>query len=234
MAGAVREPAAYETFDWDGWTGDFDAFPEEARPWMERAGGYWQAQLEEERARAASYEDLVNNYLQGQSDDPRLAEYSTRLEQAQAAHRDLEQRYQESQAAFEAMQAEQSRSYIDRFWKDNQWLKDDEQARTELYKLIDDWEPYAAVRFLKLSKEGRAAALDAKRRGAGDDFAVEYGELKGQPVVEKPRPAAALVGGASFGSMTPDVSERSPSDAKSLDDRIRLASSKTLKRFARK
>ena len=112
----AAEPTApavtHETFGWDEWDGQsFDAFPEEARGWVQGLHGRLttqqqelQKQLEAAQAEQNHYQDLYEAVSYGK-EDPRISQQAAQIasfqQQVEEAHAALEKQQQEYNSLIE-------------------------------------------------------------------------------------------------------------------------------------
>lgn len=164
-AGAAAAPVTAETFGWDAWDGAaFDAFPEEARPWVERASGYFTPRLREARENA----DLVAFLKEHGGTDEAATRFAEErqgwaTEREQAAKQTAE--YQAKIAAYEARQAEQDLAEQEAWITANREWLDTPGARAAVTALLGPEPAEGAPERIALDQ---VAAVVKLGREAGD------------------------------------------------------------------
>jgi len=188
-------------------------------------------------------------------EDPRIGQMGSQLEQLQA---ELDKRNIAYTGLEKSLQATEDRAveeYVGRFWKDHQDLAED-NARLEVFAefLADDdkhggmWDAYVAAELLSLPESVLEVAIDAKKDGVSDQYALklakaraELEEVRAQPTApspkevadakararaetkaKAPRTGAKITNGATRSSR-PQIAKKSIKDSGSLDEMRLLA-----------
>lgn len=145
-SGATSSPVApvtADTFGWDSWDGAaFDAFPAEARPWVERVAGHFGPKLREAEQNA----DLVAYLKEVGGTDSEAAKFAeertawgserSTLQAELDRHRASITDYEAKVAAYEAAQAERDLAEQQAWITANQEWLDQPGARTAVAALL--------------------------------------------------------------------------------------------------
>ena len=244
---AISAPAAssaHESFDWDGWEGSTDTFPEDVQPWAQKVSGYHTQRYDSLQSKNKSLKDLYDAILVG-GEDPRIAQFDSDKEAWGAERTGFETKQQELQASWDQDKQKHS-SYEQAVYQYHvnlaeKQLDDFVQARPEILKdeakyalfselLDEDWDLPSAGKLLEMPAAAVQVARKARTEGVPAAYAIQFAEKQAPPQVQKPqpRPAATITSGA-VSRMTPHVSSRGMGDAKSLDESRAMASARALK-----
>ena len=238
------EPAVtHESFNWDGWEGKSDTFPEDVRPWADRISAYHTKQNEELQSNHTNLKSLYDSILTG-AEDPRIKQFDetkagwdterteflskqTELQSGWDGSKQDLLNYEQAVFKYHVQQAEQQ---LEDFVNARPEILKDE-AKYELFSgLLDEkWDLESADKLLQMTPEALAVARKARSEGVPAAYAIKFAE-KAPPQVQKPqpRPAATITSGA-VSRTTPHASSRGMGDAKSLEESRAMASARALK-----
>jgi hypothetical protein len=146
-----------DDFGWDSWDGSSDALPEPLRPWADRFNGYHSKKLEAQRAELQQLQDTYIELLDG-VEDPRIGDLSSKNRDLEAKLQELEQvrdqlqnEYQEFQAAWENQIYKMVSEQAERFKRDNAWIFEKPELEKLGEELMDEgWGVDHLPRLLKL------------------------------------------------------------------------------------
>lgn len=241
---AVSTPAVtHESFNWDGWEGDSDSFPEDIQPWADRISEHHTQYNDTLRKNHQNLKELYDSILTG-SEDPRIKEFAesktgweTERTEFLAKQEELQNGWNTSKQNHEAYEQAVYKYHVD---KAEQQLEEFVNARPEIltdeakYELFsalldEKWDLTSADKILKMSPEAAAIVRKAYSEGVPAAYAIRFAE-KAPPQVQnpQPRPAATITSGA-VSRTTPHASSRGMHDAKSLDESRAMASARAIK-----
>ena len=193
-----------------------------------------------------------------EEDDPRIGDLSKQLEELQGKYDNRDTEFNTLRETHEKFVETSAGEYVDRFWKDHEELSQDPEKLGMLVKLLDDeneyggsWDGHAAAELLSLSEDAMKVAVDAKKDGVSDTYALKLAmahaqleEAKAKPSPQQvraqkvkaraeakakaPRVGAKITNGATTAS-SPRKAKPGMGDASSLDDLRNLAARRALR-----
>jgi len=267
-APAVEAPAAAPSvssapraetpqFAWNSWEGKVDSLPENYRDVASNVLDWGSKDREAKDEEISNLRSMYSALLVG-DEDPRIGQYSGEIEELKKLLEEKDSTFSGLQEKYDALTNSSVQDYVDRFWKEHQELANDEEKLQVFSKFLDPsneyggaWDGYIAAELMDLSGEAIQLAVEAKKEGVSDKYALklakahsEVQEYKGRPSkkemaekvasakakeeAKKPRPAAKLTNGAT-GAARPTVAKKTLSDAKSFDEMRTLAAARALR-----
>mgnify|MGYP003150205875 CR=1 FL=1 len=244
-------------FAWNSWEGKVDSLPEDYRDVASNVlewGSKDQVAKDEEIANLRS---MYSALLVG-DEDPRIEQFGGELEELKKLLEEKDTNFSGLQEKYDALTNSSVQDYVDRFWKEHQELANDEEKLQLFSQFLDPsneyggaWDGYIAAELMALPDEAIQLAVEAKKEGVSDKYALklakshsEVQEYKGRPSkkemaekvasakakeeAKRPRPAAKLTNGAT-GAARPQVAKKTLSDAKSFDEMRNLAAARALR-----
>jgi len=253
----VDSTPAPSSFAWDSWDGTQDAVPEEHQSAYQAILGHIQNDF---KSREEEIDSLRSMYaaMLNEEDDPRIGELTKQLEELQGKYDSRENEFTNLQNTYNEFVETSAGEYVDRFWKEHEELAQDPEKLGLLVELLDEennyggsWDGYAAAELLSLSKEAMEVAIEAKKDGVSDTYALKLAkahaqleEAKAKPSpqqvqaqkaraqaeakAKEPRAAAKITNGATTAS-SPRTAKPGMGDASSLDDLRNLAARRALR-----
>tara|TARA_R110000824_G_scaffold61306_1_gene163141 strand:- start:200 stop:940 length:741 start_codon:yes stop_codon:yes gene_type:complete len=201
--------------------------------------------------------EVYNSMLDG-AGDPRVETLTGELEAARKELETAQGQSQQMQEQYQGYQQQSERDYADQFWTSNPELKQDKAQLEEFVQYLDEgeyggpWNPYTATQVMALNASARQIAIEAKKNGTPESYALKLGQAhdqiytteqtlkqqqaEEQAAVEKkasvaasqPRPAARITAGADRATISRPA-ERSIGEAKNIEDMRNLAASRALR-----
>jgi hypothetical protein len=254
---ASTEAPASGGFAWDSWDGAQDTVPEEHRSAYDAILGHLKSDFkgreEEIDGLRAMYAAMLN-----EEDDPRIGDLTKKLEELQSKYDTRETEFTSLRDTHEKFVEHSAGEYVDRFWKEHEELAQDPAKLGMLIDLLEEkndfggmWEGYAAAQLLALPESAMKIAIEAKKDGVSDTYALklakahaELEEAKAQPSPQQvraqekkaraeakakaPRTGAKITNGATTAS-SPRTAKPGMGDATSLDDLRNLAARRALR-----
>lgn len=241
----------WPTVEWDSWNGEVDVLPEQYRDSAEGISSWYRQDYDEKNEELANLRAMYAAMLSEQ-EDPRIGEMTTRIEDLQGKFDSRNKEYEDLQAKLTQTEDHAVEDYVSRFWKDHQGLKEDPEKLAQFSLLLADneelggmWDGYVAAQLVYLPDEAARIAVEAKKNGVPDAYALKLAtahaqleEASTQPTPEEiaaaqqqaaaeakakaPRAGAKITNGAT-GSSRPQVAKKSMSDASSFDEMRLLA-----------
>lgn len=255
------EPVAAESstpnFDWGGWNGESDSLPDDYRDVGGKISDWHKSTNLEIQEEIETLRSMYSAMLNG-DEDPRINQYYEELEKIKSEVGEKNTAFEELQQNYESLTHSSVNEYIDRFWADHKELSENEEKLEVFSKFLEPkneyggaWDGYIAAKLMDLPESAQQIAVEAKKDGVSDKYALKLAEahvqvqnLEGKPSPEdmakatalaeakeeakKPRPAAKLAHGAT-GAARPQVARKSMSDAKSFDEMRTLAAARALR-----
>lgn len=253
----VDSTPAPSSFAWDSWDGTQDTVPEEHQSAYQAILGHIQNDF---KSREEEIDSLRSMYaaMLNEEDDPRIGELTKQLEELQGKYDSRENEFTNLQNTYNEFVETSAGEYVDRFWKEHEELAQDPEKLGLLVELLDEennyggsWDGYAAAELLSLSKEAMEVAIEAKKDGVSDTYALKLAkahaqleEAKAKPSpqqvqaqkaraqaeakAKEPRAAAKITNGATTAS-SPRTAKPGMGDASSLDDLRNLAARRALR-----
>ena len=266
--GGGAQPAGdpwYSGFDWDTWDGSphslTGAAPQERQEELggliDKISSYHASSFSGRERQLNELMEVYTSMLDG-AGDPRVDTLTSDLETARKELETLQGQHQTATQQAEAYQAEANQDYVKRFWSTNTDLRTDDARLGEFVKYLDDgeygsaWDPYVAIEVMGLNDTARQIAIEARRNGTPDDYALKLGkahdqisateqsmkqqqaqaqaavEKKASEAASKPRPAARITAGADRATVSRPA-ERSISEAKTIEDMRNMAAERALR-----
>jgi len=267
-APAVEAPAAAPSvssapraetpqFAWNSWEGQVDSLPESYRDVASNVLEWGSREREARDEEISNLRSMYSALLVG-DEDPRIGQYSGEIEELKKLLEEKDSNFSGLQEKYDALTNSSVQDYVDRFWKEHQELANDEEKLQVFSKFLDpdneyggSWDGYIAAELMGLPDEAIQLAVEAKKEGVSDKYALklakahnEVQEYKGRPSkkemaekvasvkakeeAKRPRPAAKLTNGAT-GAARPAVAKKTLSDAKSFDEMRTLAAARALR-----
>ena len=264
-AAPTPEPAAVAEstpdFDWSGWNGDSGSLPNDYQEVGGRVSDWYKSTNMENEEEIQNLRSMYSALING-DEDPRISQYGEELEKLKSEYSERNTAFDDLQGKYDNLTESTVNSYIDRFWEEHKELADDE-AKLEIFaKFLEPeneyggaWDGYAAAKLMALPEDAIEIAVQAKKDGVSDKYAIKLAEAHVQinaPAqaeatgpspkdmakaaaaaaakveAEKPRPAAKLTNGAT-GAARPQVAKKSMSDVRSFDEMRNLAAARALR-----
>ena len=255
------EPAAAESsasnFDWGGWNGESDSLPDDYRDIGGKISDWHKSTNNDTKEELSTLRSMYSAMLDG-DEDHRINQYFEELQKIKKEFGEKNTAFSDLEKNYEALTQSSVNEYVDRFWVDHKELSENEEKLEVFSKFLEPkneyggaWDGYVAAKLMDLSQDAIAVAVQAKKDGVSDKYALKLAEahaqvqnLEGKPSPEdmakatalaeakeeakKPRPAAKLAHGAT-GAARPQVAKKSMSDAKSFDEMRSLAAARALR-----
>lgn len=244
-------------FAWNSWEGSVDSLPESYRDVASNVLDWGSKDREAKDEEISNLRSMYSALLVG-DEDPRIGQYSGEIEELKKLLEEKDTTFSGLQEKYDALTNSSVQDYVDRFWKEHPELANDEKKLQAFSKFLDPgneyggaWDGYIAAELMGLSDEAIQLAVEAKKEGVSDKYALklakahsEVQEYKGRPSnkemaekiasakakeeAKRPRPAAKLTNGAT-GAARPAVAKKTLSDAKSFDEMRNLAAARALR-----
>ena len=256
-SGAPISESSSPSFAWDSWDGSSDSIPEEHQSAYQAIHDNFQTSF---KSREEEIDSLRSMYaaMLNEEDDPRIGDLSKQLEELQGKYDNRDTEFNTLRETHEKFVETSAGEYVDRFWKDHEELSQDPEKLGMLVKLLDDeneyggsWDGHAAAELLSLSEDAMKVAVDAKKDGVSDTYALKLAmahaqleEAKAKPSPQQvraqkvkaraeakakaPRVGAKITNGATTAS-SPRKAKPGMGDASSLDDLRNLAARRALR-----
>jgi len=184
--------------DWDKWDGKPDLLPEQIRPWYERFDGRYKKELSARDKQIQHFKTLYDALSFGE-DDPRIGELTGKVSTYEQKIAEYEARIAEFERAEEERIDTEARAAVDRFWQENQDIKNDPELLKGLGALVEaGWYFGHAGKLLRMPEQVREWATEQLKAGVPAEKVVEYAEERAKrftPATPPKRPAANLVAG---------------------------------------
>jgi hypothetical protein len=256
-AGSSAPAAAAPQFAWNSWEGKVDSLPEGYRDVASNVLDWGSKDRESKDEEISNLRSMYSALLVG-DEDPRIEQFGGEIEELKKLLEEKDTTFSGLQEKYDALTNSSVQDYVDRFWKEHQELASDEEKLQVFSKFLDPaneyggaWDGYIAAELMGLPDEAIQLAVEAKKEGVSDKYALklakahnEVQEYKGRPSktemaekvasakaeeeAKKPRPAAKLTNGAT-GAARPTVAKKTLSDAKSFDEMRTLAAARALR-----
>jgi hypothetical protein len=209
-----------DEFGWEDWDGnDFDAIPEGPRSWIQRYHERTVPGLRSEVSRAKAAEQAairLYNALENHEEDPRIAEYSTKISDMEKALAERDQILSQRDEAISGYQKQESERYMQEFQTKYSRQLGDEKIKGRTVRLVqetypaadatpDVWEgwnttmlePHEAVEIAVYGDQAVDMALELAKEGIGSKRIIEFVKTKfAAPQRAPARPPAGTVAGA--------------------------------------
>jgi hypothetical protein len=219
---------SHDDFGWDDWDGTHDTLPEPVRGWGSRLSDHYTSQADAKiKAHEESSDHTRKLYeaLMGGDEDPRVAEYSTKLTEWEGRYGDLDDKYTTMQTEYEGFKANveaaieaEADAYAKTFRETNSDIFESNELATKFADLLEEgWDLETAAKASRLSDAVLGVARKAKADGVPDAYALQIAASNKQRP-SQPRPGAQLTSGATTPSRPPAQSTAPNTDAMSLAD----------------
>lgn len=216
---------AWETFGWDEWDGSaVDPFPEEVRPWVERANGRYkkdhESRLSELNETKSIYDSIIS-----EMGDPRVSKLEGTIQELESWKKNAAQNMMDLIAdrkaimkTIEEEKAKQAEAEVAAYRERNAWIFDGgekEHAASELFS--EGFDPEVLPEALKLPAPTltRARALHKQLQADGvknaGRYAIDLAKAEAQP--PPPSESAGLISGAHAPNPGPTKRGKPPTDA---------------------
>lgn len=214
-----------EDFAWDDWDGDHEKFPQEVQSWATGIQTHYKTQSQNAQEEAERTKLLYDALLGGQ-EDPRVTEYQTKLAEWEAKHSELDGKHAAIEAEYAAYRKEvdeaneaEARRYAD--WYKSQYsdIFEDKALSKSLADLIQqEWDLEAAAEAVRLPEASLKVAMEAKKNGVPDKYALQLAQGVKNTAAPKPRPGATITSGATSPARPPEQSPLENKEALSFKD----------------
>lgn len=229
----VQEEPELPEFDFNAWDGGIDSLPDMyhgVHSRMEALFGDKYGALESDMEQLRR----LNDALMVGEEDPRVAEYQSKYEAEAAAKTGLQEEFDKYRADIDASLERDAEHYAQTFKQKHSEIFEDPEKREALAILIENqWDPEVGVKLLGLDRDTMKIALEAKRDGVPDIYALRLAENASRPRPKSdPRPAAKITSGATTRS-SPDQQMMDINETSSLDDKRMIVARRALKNARR-
>ena len=241
----------WPTVEWDSWDGEVDTLPDQYHESAQGISNWYRQDFDEKTSEIGSLRAMYAAMLSEQ-EDPRIGEMTTQLEDLQGKFDSRSQEYEDLQTKLTQTEDHAVEDYVSRFWKDHQDLLKDPEKLAQFSPLLANheelggmWDGHVAAQLVYLPEEAAKIAIEAKKNGVPDEYALKLAmahaqleEANAQPSPEviaaaqkqavaeakakAPRVGAKITNGAT-GSSRPQVAKKSTGDASSFDEMRLLA-----------
>ena len=232
----------YSSFNWDGWDGSHDSFPDSVKPWAEKVynqrESWVNAQISASEGEVGRLRDLYETLVSGH-DDPRLSEFDTKVKSLEEKYKELENTHTQTIEEHSAYKksiddaiAQEADEYADRFAKKHAHIFENTEQATIFTELVEEGWDFEIVPELMGLNEGQInSARAAKQDGVPDRYAIQLAvrSAKSKP---DPRPGARITAGATSPAVTPNQVKSDFAEAKTFDDVRTIAARTALKRHS--
>jgi hypothetical protein len=229
----VKEEPELPEFDFSAWGGGADDLPEMyhgVHGRMEELFGSKFGALESDMDQLRR----LNDALMVGEEDPRVADFQSKYEAEISAREGVQREYEQYRAEVDASLDRDAASYAQNFKQKHSEIFEDPEKREALAILIENqWDPEVGVKLLGLDRDTMKVALEAKRDGVPDLYALRLAENASRPRPKSdPRPAAKITSGATTRS-SPDQQMMDINETSSLDDKRMIVARRALKNARR-
>ena len=229
----VMEEPELPEFDFNAWEGGADDLPEMyhgVHGRMEELFGNKFGDLEGDMDQLRR----LNDALMVGEEDPRVSDFQSKYEAEISAREGVQKEYEQYRAEVDASLDRDASSYAQNFKQKHSEIFEDPEKREALAILIENqWDPEVGVKLLSLDRETMKVALEAKRDGVPDSYALRLAENASRPRPKSdPRPAAKITSGATTRS-SPDQQMMDINETSSLDDKRMIVARRALKNARR-
>ena len=229
----VKEEPVLPEFDFNAWEGGVEDLPEMyhgVHGRMEELFNTKYGALESDMDQLRR----LNDALMVGEEDPRIADFQGKYEAEIKAREGLQTQFDEYKAEIDRAMDADAAQYAAKFRQDHQEIFDNPEMAEALALLIEhNWDPEMGVKLLSLDKETMKIALEAKRDGVPDSYALRLAENASRPRPKAdPRPAAKITSGATTRS-SPNQQMMDINETSSLDDKRMIVARRALKNARR-
>ncbi len=229
----VKDEPELPEFDFSAWGGGVEDLPEMyhgAHSRMEELFGVKYGTLESDMDQLRR----LNDALMVGEEDPRVADFQGKYESEIKAREALQAQFDGYKSEIDQAMDADAAQYAAKFRQSNQEIFDDPEKAEALALLIEhNWDPEMGVKLLSLDRDMMKVALEAKRDGVPDSYALRLAENASRPRPKAdPRPAAKITSGATTRS-SPDQQMMDINETSSLDDKRMIVARRALKNARR-
>jgi|TARA_R110002051_G_scaffold280289_1_gene341894 hypothetical protein len=245
---------AWPTVAWNSWNGEVDSLPNQYHDSARGISDYYEKSYSEKADEISTLRSMYAAML-SEDEDPRVGSMGKELEELRSQLDERNVAYTDLEKTLSTTEDRAVVEYVDRFWLDHKELSEDKKT-LEIFSsfLVEEneyggmWDAYIAAELVSLPKEALQVAIDAKKDGVADEYALrlakahaQLAEVKSQPVApsvkevaaaqakaaaeakaKAPRTGAKITNGA-VRSARPQVARKTVNDANSLDEMRLLA-----------
>jgi len=229
---AIEEPVLPE-FDFEAWDGGIDDLPEMYHNIHGRMESIYNNKYSSVESELDQMRRLNDALMVGE-EDPRVFEFQQKLEDALSAQQQTSQEFEQYKQQIEQYEMKEASDWADNFEREHKDIFENPEMREALGLLIqNDWEPDSAVKILGLSEEQMQIAIESKRDGVPDKYAIRLAEnaVRQMPKAN-PRPAAKITSGATTRS-SPEQQMMDINETSTLDDKRMIVARRALKNARR-
>lgn len=227
MAAGAESKSPWDptSFEWDSWDGStYDPFPEDVRPLAEQFGKFYTSKHEQTKAEHDRLQALYDTLIAG-DEDPRVSEFMTKAEQAEAARAKLEADLNGTRSEFEAvvkfvLEKEEARAKAeaDEFEAANPWLFSGQHDDVAI-ELLDAGFPFTSLpELVKMPPSIRTAAKDLLGKVKDPALAIRVAKAEAGKIASNG--TEAFVAGSTSPAPAARTAEKPNPDAFKGDDRI--------------
>ena len=249
---------AWPSVDWNSWDGEVKTLPTNYHESAQGMSDYYSRSYEEKNNEISDLRSMYAAMLSG-DEDPRVGELTTELKDLNGRFDERNKEYDELQQTYTKTEERAVSDYVDQFWREHSDLRKDQEKLARFSPFLREendvggmWDGHIAAQLVDLSEEALAAAVEAKKDGVSDQYALKLGlaharleEMNSQPVgpsaeeiasiqtkaiadaeakaAKAPRQGAKITNGAIRASR-PRMAKKGMGEAKSLDEMRILAS----------
>jgi hypothetical protein len=248
----TRADDPWPEVEWGEWDGEIESLPEQYHKTASGMRNWYHNAMSGREDEIESLRSMYAAMLTGE-EDPRVGELTGKLEALQAQHDSQTGEFNGLKEAFQNNETKMVTDYVDRFWKDHAELKEDSAKLDKFTNFLEEenefggmWDGYIAAELVNLPEEALQIAVQAKKDGVADEYALKlaqanaqlneakatpspeeikaaHAEAKAVAEAKQPRTGAKITNGATRSSR-PRMAKQGMGDAKSLDDLRLLAS----------
>tara|TARA_R100001509_G_scaffold40843_1_gene21891 strand:- start:422 stop:1273 length:852 start_codon:yes stop_codon:yes gene_type:complete len=231
--GVVNEEPVLPEFDFEAWDGGIDDLPEMYHGMHGRMESIYNNRFSSIESELDQMRRLNDALMVGE-EDPRVSEFQTKLEEALAAKQQVSQEFEQFKQQIEQFEMQEASEWADNFEREHKEIFENQEMREALGLLIEnDWEPESAVKVLGFSEEQMRIAIESKRDGVPDKYAIRLAEnAVRQTPKANPRPAAKITSGATTRS-SPEQQMMDINETSTLDDKRMIVARRALKNARR-
>ena len=250
----TRADDPFPQVEWNSWNGEIESLPEQYRTSAQGISDYYQKSYSEKAEEISTLRSMYAAML-SEEEDPRVGTMTQELEDLKKQLEDRNIAYSDLEQEMSTTEEQAVGEYVERFWKDHEDLSNDKEKLVIFSQFLanDDqqggmWDAYIAAQLLDLPESALEIAVEAKKDGVSDQYALKLAtahaqleEVKAQPVgpspeeiaqakaqakaeakAKAPRAGAKITNGATRSSR-PQVAKKSMKDGGSLDEMRLLA-----------
>jgi len=226
----VSAPEELKTgYDFTGWDGQVDSLPEENRHTANGVASYYTALAESRNEESSRMQQIYEALISG-DEDPRVAQLTQDQTALQAKFDTAASEHKAYKKQVEAFHASQAEAEAKRFIHENSKALETPKQREVFGTLLDQgWNQHSAVKLLSMAPEAIKLAQEAKNDGVPDHHAIKMADLMTRRAAPAPRDSARITSGATTTTSRPYGAENSVTDAKTLNEKRRLAVARAIR-----